>query len=101
VFTWNVAYHRRLDVVSVGRYRTVRKARQSAKSMLYSAKFSGAWPDDYRQATKRAKSCDDLIAKLPRLFPPGAVVQSMDVDTGQELDPLTDEPTGRTWKDAV
>lgn len=100
-YTWNVAYHRGIGVSSVGRYRSVAKARKSANTALGVARRSGLWPDYYRSATTKAASCDALIGKLPKLFPPGTIVQSMDTDTRQELDVLTDEPTGRTFESGI
>ena len=77
MYTWNVAFWGRQGVASVGRYRTVVKARKAAREALYAAKLTGAWPDDFRCRTVKAASCDELVAKLPELFPPGAFIQSM------------------------
>jgi hypothetical protein len=97
-FTWNVALFADLGHASVGRYRSRRRAMRS---------FAGArmvQVGDYgrmRHATIEARSCDEVIAKLPEVFPAGVNIQSMDVEARIELDPLTDEPTGRDLTDVL
>ncbi|HEV2789890.1 MAG TPA: hypothetical protein VGV69_01155 [Solirubrobacterales bacterium] len=99
-YTWNVAYHRVFGLVSIGRYRSPSKAKRSAQIALTWAKVNGLWPAQYRQKTVSGYSTDDVIGKLPAaLCPPDSIIQAMDCDTRQELDPLTDESTGRVIAD--
>lgn len=93
---WVIAYlgdeNQPEGFVSIGRHDDPQRARGDVELVRQLTVLAGR---PHRAAVVMAESADEAIGKAPLMVPPGACIQSMDVENAQELDVLTDKPTGR------